>query len=220
MSGDWGVESRLKAKGKAVTDGDVFHRHPARAWTAAWKLLAGGHPAPDVAAAVEKALAATVRMTGGIPRCDDFADVVEAVAHHETTVSQAFDRINGLEREAGAAREARLAARATEQLVVEASQDPARLGLDLRGILAQRFLDVMVENQFFGRIRPELQGRQFRDPREAPLFEAPYRGELNLRLSRLAKKLAADPTVAHPERIRASAFRRPQTRQALGEVLA
>lgn len=203
-----------------MTDGDIFHRHPAKAWNASWKLLAGGHPPAAVAAAADKALAATLRQNGGLPRADAFAGIVQAVFDREVNLPQAFDEISQLVREGHGSKQVRLAADACERLVLEAREQPASIGLDVVRALTERFLLVTVDNQLFGRIRPELQDRQFGDPREAKGFEEPYRQELAPRVRRLAERLASDPTVIQPGRMRASAFRRPTTRAVLNEVLA
>lgn len=186
-----------------MPDLDRVERTLPPAWRAPYKLVKGGHPIEEVARAVMKVLARTLREKGGAPELDVLARILQrrdAGQLDDRSLSAAAERLEL----AMATRNGKLMAAALLHPDVSGPMSFLLGPADER--LAQGFLERMVETVLLSKQRNYLIGKRFTDRQEAISLETELMALLRPHLARLARALVNDPSA---KRLRAPSYPRP-----------
>lgn len=199
-----------------MPDLDKVERNLPPAWRPACRLVKGGQPTEEVAKAVMKVLARTLREKGGVPELDSLVGILQrrdggllddrSLAAVASRLGQRMETRNG-----------KLAVAALLRQGVSGPMSVLLGPPDER--LAEAFLERMVEHVFLSRQRDYLIGKRFASRQEALAFETELMAMLKPRLAELGKRLVKDSSAT---RLRAPSFPRPRrksTRELLDQPL-
>jgi hypothetical protein len=193
-----------------MPDQDVIDRALPHRWRKASRLARGGADAPTVALAVNRALAATLRASGGCPGLAELSRGIVACAEASASGSW-VPRWDEIGRRAGSHKNTRIAHQVGHALLGSgdvASTTPGNAAEKLALGLASR----LVDHYLFSRIRPELVRTRFGNLAAEGEFETDCLEQLPL--NKLASQL-----VTHPDgngiRAPARRMRRPGTKVLL-----
>lgn len=176
-----------------MPDLDIIDRNVPRGWRPPLKLFVGVAKPDEVARAVSKALARSLRENGGLPGFDRWVALLDERIAGVLDPHSAFVRAEAIERELGQGRHVKVAARSVQSILAELghSRTPA---LSLGRPLAEEFLRRLAQHDFFGRIRPGIVGRRrFKRIADVDERERACRQAMEPFLQRLASGLVRDP---------------------------
>jgi hypothetical protein len=198
-----------------VPDGDVVSSSVLHRWRSAAARLRGDATPEEVASHANRALAETLRSSGGIPGLAEYGAVVEARVRGELTPAEARAK-------------ARLIARSQEQtptvMIVQRAVDRCLTApVDGVSVLAPGSLTVaeavcaeVMDDQFFERLRPVLVGQRFPDHGAFDEFVEQCRAVVARGVAHISASLSRDPSAA---RLRAVPTRRRARRPSMRDVL-
>lgn len=136
-----------------MPDGDVFNRVAARGWAKPLRKLCRLDEPQEVTRAILKSLALALREQGGIPGRASLLVIITTLSRGRLSYRDALMEIRKIERDA-ATTEARIVARAAEQMV--ASMAAGVTSLDLERDFVERSCGAIVDHHVFGKAGPEL----------------------------------------------------------------
>lgn len=199
-----------------MPDLDRVERTLPPAWRPAYKLVKGAQPIEEVARAVVKVVARTLREKGGAPELGVLAAVLQrrdAGLLDDRSLAAAASRLE----QRMMTRNGKLMAAALLRPEVSGPTSFILGPPDER--LAQGLLERMIENVLLSQQRDYLIGKRFASRQEEMAFESQLMAVLRPRLAELAKKLVKDPSA---NRLRAPSFpgaKRKGTKELLDQPL-
>lgn len=187
-----------------MPDGDVISRGIRWAWRPAYEGIQAHAPATIVASRVAKAVARSLRTTGGVPA---FNRVVDLVRQRQDGRLSDQDLASGLRR---LRREDRLV---THTIIHAATRCAALLppGADTQKALASTIVHELARVELFDKARVSLVEDQLADADGADAYVAECVDASKVDLGKLADQLARSPTSS---RFRAPAHRQPRVSTA------
>lgn len=199
-----------------MPDLDRVERTLPPAWRPAYKLVKGGQPIEEVARAVVKVAARTLREKGGAPELDVLAKVLQqrdAGRLDDRSLAAAANRLE----QKMLTRNGKLMAAALLRPDVSGPTSFILGPPDER--LAQGLLERMVENVLLSQQRDYLIGKRFASRQEAIAFETELMALLRPPFAKLGRRLVKDSSA---KRLRAPSFasvRRKSTKELLDQPL-
>jgi hypothetical protein len=196
-----------------MPDLDIIERSLKGSWRAPYRLMKGGHPPEVVADALIKAAAATLRGDGGLPGFEAILEACMQAHAPGDAVRTLAEASRSIEQRFGQRHEAKLLARAAQRSKAQFDAGralPSPLHLD------KETLRELLRHSFFSRVTGKLVGEQkrFTDVQRAREYEANVWSCAEPQITKLASRLAADPTAS---RLRAP--QSPRKRQTTAELL-
>ena len=196
-----------------MPDLDILYTRAVHGWYPPARLAKGNAPPAEIADAIIKSLAKELRRGNGLPKMKELCTLLWAVAEGAGRMLTGFDQLREIENSMGSDLHARIACRAARGVLVELAQGTrGRVGLER--YLAAEYCQHLIQNRFFGRVRPVLVGESFADAAAVQVWEEAVLLALAPSLDQLVDRLVANPT-AH--KLRAPKHRVP--RRSTAELL-
>lgn len=192
-----------------MPDRDWYTLNVARNWRGAARRVEEGTSLPRVGDLALRALARTLRETGGVPGLDDFAGIVREYAAGRKTILEAFSALRQANLLAGGSQLTQFAKQAAESTIMaidrhEAKGDPTH---EIRC----RFIECAFEGLLFGPARWRWIPSRFGTYKEAHDWQLQCVAFMAPRIGKLAQALVRHPSGAG---LRAPSRVSPQERTA------
>ena len=203
-----------------MPDLDIIERSAKRGWHGATRMYAGGAAsAVEMRRPILKALAKSLRDSGGLPGLVDLSTIVQQVCTGDLSTLAAIREVRSVKRECGGHLHTRVAAEAVATLIVEVHQESTTI-IEPTTTVAERFLWGLVDHHLFGRARPYLVGQRFADYEAALQEENACKSSLAPYVRELAGRLVRDPTAKDLRAPSVRGSHRRSTAELLNEPIA
>lgn len=176
-----------------MPDLDILDAKVLRGFRPASRLFRGNAEPEVFATAAVKALARSLRENGGLPAANEWVQLLQERLSGYLDPHSAFARVDAIEQRLGHHRHAKVVAKAVRAVLVDIGMRRLRPSPELMTEVCERFCHGLLDNAFFGRIRPELPGKHFASRVDAMEREAECRRALTQPVRRLAASLASNP---------------------------
>lgn len=209
------VRSHIHQLGAQMPDGDVVTSSIQHRWRSALARLRGGAAPDAVASHVSRALAQTLRASGGIPGQDAYGAIVEARARGDLTPADARAEARLIQRSQEPTPFALIVYRAVDRCLAAPVSPTAALAPG--GItVAEAVCSAVMDAELFERVRPALVGHYFPDHEAFDRFVADCRVLIAPGVARIGASLFRDPSAT---RLRAIPTRRRMRRRSTAALL-